>query len=188
MRSSVPGRRGEAERSRPRREGARRRGFRQAAGRAGRRKTRARFPRAQASAPVHGGVIDPIKRRVDNGVPMRRSNNRRRVLTRCPASGRVVATHAVMTVREFARSASEFSFWCSDCRSAHRAPGQDAWLEGLMVDGVSNAMSNGAGLKLSLGSVHQSPHVKRDRKPERLETPENEHAIPQQSRSAHREG
>jgi hypothetical protein len=61
---------------------------------------------------------------------MRRGDSLRRVLTYCPVTGDVVATHAVMTAREFVRSHRELSFWCSSCSQPHHRDASRLWREG----------------------------------------------------------
>ena len=62
---------------------------------------------------------------------MRAGQDMARVLTRCAASGRVVATHAQMTVTEFQKFKGALYFWCSPCRAAHDQGVNLLWLEGL---------------------------------------------------------
>jgi len=54
-----------------------------------------------------------------------------RVMTRCTASGRVVATHAEMTVAKFQKFKGSLYFWCSPCRAAHDQGVNLLWIEGL---------------------------------------------------------
>jgi hypothetical protein len=61
---------------------------------------------------------------------MRRGDTPQRVLTYCPVTGKVVATHAVMSARELARTHSELSFWCSACSRPHHRDPSRLWREG----------------------------------------------------------
>jgi hypothetical protein len=53
-----------------------------------------------------------------------------RLVTTCPKTGEVVATHAAMRERDFQKFTSELIFYCSSCGSDHLVTRDRVWLEG----------------------------------------------------------
>lgn len=62
-----------------------------------------------------------------------------RVLVKCPETGRVRATHATLSPRQFAKMSDGLVYWCGDCKRAHEASRTALWLEGFEAEGAAAA-------------------------------------------------
>ena len=50
------------------------------------------------------------------------------VLTRCPTTNEVTATHAIMSRRALSKLKSDLCYYCSVCESAHTAVRSAVWI------------------------------------------------------------
>jgi hypothetical protein len=66
-------------------------------------------------------ILPPYREMLERMVP--------RVLANCPSTGQVVATHAVMSPKQFRKPGLVLSFWCSACLEAHHLEHGHLWLE-----------------------------------------------------------